>query len=160
MFTQKGEWIVITDTDMKKLSRLVRSASQLSLLRDGPQLELLQQTLDSAEVRPSRRVPKSIIRIHSRSRVRDLNSQQQGIYVVVLPDEADATRGLISVLTPLGMALLGHRKGDVIQAKAPGGTRRLRVQRVWQQDHKERPVSSRSQSQEQAGSVLQDSRAA
>ena len=155
----KNNSIVVTDTDMDRLSRLVR-ASRLSLLRDRPQLDLLQQVLDSAEVWPSERVPKGVVRVHSRARIRDFDTRQQEAYVLVLPDEADASRGFISVLAPLGMALLGHRKGDVIQAKAPGGTRRLRVQRVWQQDHKERPVSSRSQSQEQAGSVLQDSRAA
>jgi regulator of nucleoside diphosphate kinase len=151
----KNNSIVVTDTDMDRLSRLVR-ASRLSLLRDRPQLDLLQQVLDSAEVWPSERVPKGVVRVHSRARIRDFDTRQQEAYVLVLPDEADASRGFISVLAPLGMALLGHRKGDVIQAKVPGGTRRLRIQLVSQQDSKDRSNSASDRSQELAESGLRD----
>lgn len=52
--------------------------------------------------------------------------------MLVFPDEADISKGMISVLAPLGIALLGRGKGDVVEAQVPGGVRKLRIQGVRQ----------------------------
>ena len=121
--------IIVADADMDRLSRLVRALKH-SLFRDQQQLELLDQTLESAEVRFSARVPRDIIRMNSRVRVFDFDTRQKEIYTLVFPEDANFSRGMISVLAPLGIALLGRKRGDVIEARVPGGTRRLRVERV------------------------------
>lgn len=122
--------IIVTDGDRERLKRLVR-ALRCSLFRDQKQLEVLDQTLESAEVRPSGRVPKDVVRMNSRVRVLDFDTRKKGMYTLVFPEEANISRGLISVLAPLGLALLGRRRGDIIEAKVPGGVRKLRVERVW-----------------------------
>ncbi len=122
--------IIVTEADVERLRRLVR-ALQYSLFRDQRQLDLLDQTLESAEIRPSGRVPKEVVRMNSRVRVLDFDTQRKGLYTLVFPEEASISRGFISVLAPLGIALLGRRRGDVIEAKVPGGIRRLRIERVW-----------------------------
>ena len=121
--------IIVTDGDVLRLKRLVQ-ALRYSLFRDQRQLELLDQTLESAEVRPPDRVPKDVVRLNSRVRVLDFDTRRKGLYTLVFPDEANISRGLISVLAPLGIALLGRRKGDVIEARVPGGTKMLKVERV------------------------------
>lgn len=121
--------IIVTDGDVEKLKRLVR-ALKYSLFRDQRQLELLDQVLESAEVRPSGRVPKDVVRMNSRVRVLDFDTRRKGLYTLVFPKEANISRGFMSVLAPLGIALLGRRSGDIIEAKAPGGIKRLRVERV------------------------------
>jgi regulator of nucleoside diphosphate kinase len=121
--------IIVTDADVERLKRLVR-ALKYSLFRDQRQLELLDQTLESAEVRPPGRVPKDVVRMNSRVRVLDFDTRRKGLYTLVFPEEANISRGFISVLAPLGVALLGRRKGDVIEASVPGGTRMLKVERV------------------------------
>ena len=125
----QGQFAIVTDADMDRLSRLVR-ALRYSLFRDQQQLELLDQTLESAEVRPSDRVPKGVIRMNSRVRVFEFDTGQKEVYTLVFPEEANVSKGMISVLAPLGIALLGRRQGDVIAAKVPGGTRKLRVAQV------------------------------
>lgn len=122
--------IIVTDGDVERLKRLVR-ALRYSLFRDQRQLELLDQTLESAEVRPPGRVPKHVVRMNSSVRVLDFDTRKKGMYTLVFPEEANISRGLISVLAPLGIALLGHRRGDIIEAKVPGGVRKLRVEQVW-----------------------------
>ena len=122
--------IIVTDGDVERLTRLVR-ALKYSLFRDQRQLDLLDQTLESAEVRPPGRVPKDVVRMNSRVRVLDFDTRKKGMYTLVFPEEANISRGLISVLAPLGLALLGRRRGDIIEAKVPGGIRRLRVEHVW-----------------------------
>jgi len=121
--------IIVTDGDVERLTRLVR-ALKYSLFRDQRQLDLLDHTLESAEVRPPGRVPKDVVRMNSRVRVRDFDTRKKGMYTLVFPEETTTSRSLISVLAPLGIALLGRRKGDIIEAKVPGGIRRLRVEQV------------------------------
>jgi regulator of nucleoside diphosphate kinase len=125
----KDRFIIVTEADMDRLCRLVRALKH-SLFRDQQQLERLDQTLESAEVRPLGRVPKDVIRLDSNVRVLDLDARQKEAYTLVFPEGANISRGLISVLAPLGIALLGRRRGDVIEANVPGGVRRLRVERV------------------------------
>jgi regulator of nucleoside diphosphate kinase len=123
--------IIVTDADMDRLSRLVRALKN-SLFRDKLQLESLEQTLESAEVASSARVSRDVIRMNSTIRVLDLATRKKELYTLAFPDGADISTSRISVLAPVGIALLGRRRGDVIETKVPGGARRLRVERVWQ----------------------------
>jgi len=125
----KTREIIVADADMEKLSRLIQ-ASQHSLFRDQRQLDALDQALQSAEVRHTCRIPKSVVRMNSSIRVQDFEKGKQEWYTLVFPEAADISKGLISVLAPVGIALLGHRQGEVIEARVPGGTRRLRVEQV------------------------------
>jgi regulator of nucleoside diphosphate kinase len=121
--------IIVADGDVERLRRLVRTL-KYPLFRDQRQLELLDQALESAEVRPLGRVPRDVVRMNSRVRVHDFDTRRNGLYTLVFPEEANVSRGFISVLAPLGIALLGRRRGDVIEARVPGGIRRLRVEHV------------------------------
>jgi regulator of nucleoside diphosphate kinase len=133
--------VIVTDADMDRLTRLVR-AFRYSLFRDQQQLELLDQKLAGAEVRALGRVPRDLIRMNSCVRVLDFDTRRRGLYTLTLPEDADISRGMISVLAPLGIALLGRRKGDVIEAQVPGGIRKLRVDGVRQQPDVSRTKSS------------------
>ncbi len=121
--------IVISDADMAGLNRLV-TALRHSLFRDRLPLESLNQTLENAEVASSEGIPRDIIRMNSRIRVLDLDTGKKQVYTLVFPEHADISTGLISVLAPVGIALLGRRQRDIIEARVPGGIRRLRVERV------------------------------
>jgi regulator of nucleoside diphosphate kinase len=70
--------------------------------------------------------------MHSEVRVLDLESGGLSDYTLVFPREADVSAKRISVLAPLGTALLGFRKGDTVEWMMPGGIRRLRIERVHQ----------------------------
>jgi regulator of nucleoside diphosphate kinase len=124
--------IIVTDADMERLTRIVRAFKHL-LFRDQQQLDLLDQILSESEVRPLTRVPKDVIRMNSRVCVFDCETRSRGRYMLAFPEEADISRGLLSILAPLGIALLGRRRGDVIEVQVPGGSRRLRIERVRQQ---------------------------
>jgi regulator of nucleoside diphosphate kinase len=125
----KSRSIIVADADMERLSRLVRSLTH-SLFRDQLQLESLEQTLESAEVISSERIPRDVIRMNSRFRVLDLDTRKKEVYTLVFPEHADMSTRRMSVLAPVGIALLGRRKRDIIEAKVPGGIRRLRIEQV------------------------------
>ena len=127
----KGHSIIVTDADMDRLSRLIRDLKP-SRFRDQLQLQLLEETLESAEVRSSEHIPRGMIKMNSRIRVLDLGTGKQELYTLVFPDNADILTSRLSVLAPVGIALLGHREGDIIEAKVPGGARRLKIEFVLQ----------------------------
>ena len=107
----KRQSIVITDSDMEHLDRFVRGASH-SLYRDEQHVNLLDNVLQKADVRPPHSMPKSVVRMRSRVQVRDIHTRKEDVYTVVFPDEANASLGLISVLAPIGIALLADHQGD------------------------------------------------
>ena len=71
--------------------------------------------------------------MHSRVRVRDLKAQESETYTLVYPDQADINENKLSVLAPLGMALLGTRVGQIVKFDAPAGQRRLKIEKILYQ---------------------------
>ncbi len=71
--------------------------------------------------------------MNSRVRLRDLRSGDELVDQVVFPGKANVGSNAISVLAPVGTALLGYREGDVIEWKARTRTRRLRILQVFHQ---------------------------
>jgi regulator of nucleoside diphosphate kinase len=68
--------------------------------------------------------------MNSRVRVLDLSSGREMLYQIVFPGEADLRRNRISVLAPIGMALLGRAAGAVVEWQVPSGMRRLLILEV------------------------------
>jgi transcription elongation factor GreA len=60
----------------------------------------------------------------------DTQKQGEVTYQLVTPEEADATRGLISTSSPIGRSLLGKRVGDVVKVQTPAGAREFEVVRL------------------------------
>ena len=129
--------IVITETDMKKLEALV-NASRLSGKLDSQHLDELEEELNRAKVTTSESVPRDVVTMHSRVRVTDLESGKELVYQIVFPREADISQGKISVLAPIGTALLGYAVGSEIEWSVPSGTRRFRVDAIEYQPEADR----------------------
>jgi len=121
--------IFITDDDMARLKDLVRRG-RLASRRDQAHLEELEEELDRAEMVAAEDVSPDVVTMHSTVRVRDLDSGRSVVYTLVFPGEADIDRQRISVLAPIGTALIGYRVGDLIEWATPGRTRRLRIEDV------------------------------
>ncbi len=75
-------------------------------------------------------MPPDVVTMNSRVRVRDLRTGKEVVYQVVFPRDADASRNMISVLAPIGTALLGYQVGSEIEWDTPGGVRHLRVEAI------------------------------
>ena len=73
-------------------------------------------------------VPASVS--DSRVRVHDLDRDIDFVCSIVYPAEANADQKRISVLAPLGTALLGYSEGQVVSFPAPGGQRRVKIKEV------------------------------
>jgi regulator of nucleoside diphosphate kinase len=66
-------------------------------------------------------------------RLIDLDTQEEMVYTLVFPPKADIAHNKISVLAPIGTAMLGYRVGDTFNWPVPDGVRRLQVAQVLYQ---------------------------
>jgi len=124
--------IFITELDMEKLWQLLEGARN-SASKDKEYLTMLEQELDRARLVPAGRVPADVVTMNSRVRMTDLDTGKEMIYTLVFPRDADFSQGKISVLAPIGTAILGYRAGDVIEWNVPGGKRKFRVEEILHQ---------------------------
>ena len=123
--------IVITEADFDRLKHLVESPRYRTT--HAMLLMALGEELNRGTVVAPGQIPKGVVTMHSKVRVRDLGDDEIETYALVYPDEADIDEGKLSVLAPLGTALLGTRVGEVVEFDAPAGTRRLKIERVLYQ---------------------------
>lgn len=121
--------IYITELDMERLqNRLLESEAVRE--HDKEHLAVLKQELISAEIVSAQHIPHDVITMNSTVRLKDLDTKKELIYTLVFPADADAGRNRISVLAPIGTALIGYRVGDIITWEVPAGLRRLKVEEV------------------------------
>lgn len=120
--------IYITEIDMRRLKPLIESMKTSRDDLRGLQSELLQ-----ARVVAPKDVPPDVVTMNSKARLRDLESGEEVTYTLVFPDQANIEQGRISVVAPVGTAMLGHRVGDEFEWEVPAGPVRLRVEEVLYQ---------------------------
>jgi regulator of nucleoside diphosphate kinase len=118
--------IYITENDLRRLQDMMSQREKIES-KDQSYLQSLEQELARATIVPSDKIPRDVITMHSKVRLRDLDSHEDMIYVLTFPDEADAATNKISVLAPIGTALIGCKVGDTITWKVPAGIRRLKA---------------------------------
>jgi regulator of nucleoside diphosphate kinase len=128
--------IQVTDIDSRRLVGII-DGSRLRDLRDAESVDQLERHLDDADVLPARHIGPDVVTMNSEVRVRDLDTHEAIVFRVVFPRAADSAAGRISVLAPLGMAVLGRRVGETVAWETPGGVRRLRLDRVLYQPERE-----------------------
>lgn len=122
--------IVISEPNARVLRGLLRARNAAT--HDQEHLADLQVELDRALVLDPSELAPTIVTMYAAVRVRDLESGRSQDVTLVSPREADVTAGRISVLAPLGTALIGYRQGDVVERDMPGGLRRLLIEEVLQ----------------------------
>jgi regulator of nucleoside diphosphate kinase len=106
----------------------------LSSLASDPRLQKatapLREELTRATIVAS--CPPDTAAIDSTVDVLDLDSLEVERHTLTMPEKAAPAEGRLSILAPLGTAILGYSVGDEFAWRMPGGIRRLRIQNVMQ----------------------------
>ena len=124
--------IYITEYDLKRLREFIVEAKQVER-RGNEYLDSLDVELSRGKVVAPTEVPPDVVTMNSRVRLVDLDTHEEMVYTLVFPQEADITQSKISVLAPVGTAMLGYRVGDTFTWHVPDGVRRLQVKQVLYQ---------------------------
>jgi len=92
----------------------------------------LSYELNRAIVVENGELPADSIRLNSHVKVRELTSKKEMEFSIVMPAFADFKQRKISVLTPMGAALIGLCKGETVEWKMPAGLKKFKVLDVIQ----------------------------
>ena len=119
--------VVISEECLKRLEALAERAYQ----RDPELADRLLDELNRARVLPQKKLPGNVVTIGREVTYVDELSGEETTVTPVYPEDADISRGLISILTPIGVALIGLAEGASLPWQTRGGeTRLLKVLRV------------------------------
>ncbi|TEB07549.1 Regulator of nucleoside diphosphate kinase [Pelotomaculum schinkii] len=121
--------IFITAIDQERLQKLINEAKEFNA-GSKEYLKNLERELKRAHVVASEKIPHNVITMNSKVSLKDLDSAEKMIYTLVYPSDANLLENKISILAPVGTAILGFREGDVIEWEVPDGRVRLEVEKI------------------------------
>ncbi len=121
--------IYVTENDMRKLRALIQS-SRDSRKTNEKSLQILEAELNKAKVVKSEVIPSDVITMHSEVQLLDIDTGEETTYRIVYPNQADIDKGNVSILAPIGTALLGYSVGDIIEWSVPAGTAKWKVMKI------------------------------
>lgn len=117
-----------TAADMARLRACIEELGSSVDRRDRPHLNELEQELDRAKViKNPRKTPADVITMRSVVALENLGTGSALSCALVYPEEGDPEQNRISVLAPLGTAMLGQRVGRIFKVRLPKGTTEFRV---------------------------------
>jgi regulator of nucleoside diphosphate kinase len=128
MISTMKRTIYITRADMTRLRALIASTKTT---RDD--LSILRNELDQARLVEPEDIPRDVITMNSQARLLDLEDQEEMTFTLVFPENASIEHDRISVLAPIGTAMLGQREGEEFEWEVPAGRIRLKVVKVLYQ---------------------------
>ena len=111
---------VLTDLDHVRLAAF---ASRGARVRVAGSLGI-DAVLDDARIVPSRTVASNIVTMYSTVLLRDVDDASVSKLTVCYPRDAEPGLGFVSVLSPIGMGLLGHTVGSIVRWTCPDGSER------------------------------------
>ncbi len=121
--------IVVTKIDYERLQRVIKLATGDKKI-DPRNLLFLSNEIERAEKIDPKTIAPDFVTMHSQIEVNDLDTGKSMILSLVYPEKADFKKGLISVLSPLGCALLGYKSGDIISFDVPAGKKLMKIEKV------------------------------
>ena len=112
------EYRTLTELDHARLSRLARGVVRHAV----PQADgAIGAVLDDAQLVPSRQVAPDVVTMYSQVELADIATERTVRLTVCYPSDADPNAGFVSVLSPIGAAILGLRVGAIARWRLPSG---------------------------------------
>lgn len=124
--------IRITETDLKKLRAAISEANRTAY-RNSIYVNQLEAELERAEILDPRKMPPDVITMNSKVVLTELDTGDPLVLKLVYPDDSTSDEENVSVLAPVGTAMIGYRVGDVFEWDTPGGKSKLRVDKILYQ---------------------------
>lgn len=119
--------IYISRDDYSKLRLLLATALHST---GNSAAKKLREELDRAAVIDPAAFPPDVVTMESTVQYEDLGTGEIEEYTITFPERANVEYKRLSILAPIGTALIGCRVGDIVNWSTPGGLRQLKVRRV------------------------------
>lgn len=122
--------IVLTQADHSRLSKVLDVNSSFGDEKVGHCIRELNSDLKSASIVGSGEIPADVVTMNSRVVIRDLSTNEDEEWMLCFPNNADIFENRLSVLAPMGIAMLGQKTGDVIAWETPKGAAQATIMSI------------------------------
>lgn len=120
--------IIITQYDYVRLHDLLNKYAAAN--KNSATAKNLMSELTRAKRVDSKEIPADYVTMNSVIELKDLDEPGKLKFRLVFPNDADMEKGKMSVLAPVGTAVLGYREGDVVKWNVPAGGKKFRINKV------------------------------
>lgn len=118
--------IKVTKMDYVRLNGIISSIKQFN--KEGSkEISFLETELTRAKKIDSKRIGADFVTMNSVVEVIDLDTEKTMTIRLVYPKDANFKQGNISILSPLGSALIGYQAGSIIAFTVPGGIKKMKI---------------------------------
>lgn len=114
----------LTINDYAILRELVKNAKDSTNIRE---IALLTQELDRAIIKKENILDETIIRINSHVIIKDVITDNQTSFQIVMPSQSNIKEKKVSILAPLCVAVIGFKENDEVEWQLPSGIKTLKV---------------------------------
>lgn len=96
----------------------------------APYLDKLGKELDQAIVVEPKKVPGNVVTMNSIVRVRDMTTGEEQTFLLTFPEKAGFKGKAVSILAPMGIALIGYSEGDILEWELPSGNVKIQIAEI------------------------------
>lgn len=122
--------IVLSSLDYARLQDLLVAANLFAASKPAV-VDVLERELARAKIVSPEEIPPYVVTMNTCVHLIDTASGEEKKYSLVYPAEANPQQGKLSILSELGVAILGYSVGDTIEWDFPDGVRRLRIDMIY-----------------------------
>ncbi|MDY0296236.1 MAG: nucleoside diphosphate kinase regulator [Acidobacteriota bacterium] len=128
--------VFVSRSDRQRLLELIAMNRELNA-RPNVYLEQLEAELKSAHEVEPHEIPADVVTLNSTIRIFDLDTEEEKTFTLVLPAKVTDAKSTVSILSPLGTALIGYRQGDVVEWATHKGKLKFSIEEVLYQPERE-----------------------
>ncbi len=125
--------IYITTDNFRKLQETIDNLRLLADVLEKESLDKLEAELRRATIIDQDKTPDDVVTMNSTVCLMDIESGKEETYKLVYPSDADIEENKISVLAPIGTAIIGYKAGDVVEWRVPAGARKILIKEIIHQ---------------------------
>lgn len=128
--------IYITDFDMKRFKWLSSNSHKFDEVY-RKHMHALEEELKKAVIVEPKNIPSDVITMNSKFKMKDLDTDEETVYTLVFPFDADLEKNKLSILSQIGVAVIGYKSGDIIGWEIPSGKREIKIEEVLYQPERD-----------------------
>lgn len=125
--------VILLKTDYEVLNSYVKNLQGMQV-NEKENYRKLSEELKKASLVEDKDFPKDVVRLDSTVVIKDLTTNRNMTLTIVLPQKADIKQKKVSVLAPVGTALIGFKKGQIVSWDVPSGKKDFEIIEVAQSD--------------------------
>lgn len=134
MTTTTSKPVILLKEDYDLLTAYIKGSRPPGYVHEKQTGKSLSEELENAVIVSKDKFPAGVVRLNSTAIIKDRDTNRVITVTIVLPEQADVKKNMISVLAPLGTALIGYKKGQHLSWSLPSGTKNFTIMEVYHSD--------------------------